>query len=1099
MPPASLGLGAGFNAALWLARARNSTGRPLLPLTGAARAGTFGGMTTLSRLAAPAPAPPAPVLGRREFLRLSLLAPLGLAVAGRTGRAAQTGDGQVKLAPDHFIPVDKGLKPEWVRALFAKGEPEWFRGRELDTIGMPVGGICAGQVYLTGDGRLAYWDVFNQNHNTGYGAVNWKEGRSPELKVRDGRLVEDAPVWQGFAVRVRQGERVETRPLSRQGFREVAFRGEYPIGRVEYRDPDLPLQVRLEAFSPFIPLNARDSALPCTILNYTLENRGPAALEVTLAGWLSNAVCRHSVAAFTGRLEHTSRALREPGLTGFLLSARARETQRVTAPPTVFADFEGGDYGAWTVEGAAFGTAPAAGTLPNQQRVSGFQGRGLVNTYLGGDVPQGRLVSPEFTIERPFLSFLIGGGSHAGRTCVNLRVDGAVVRTATGRDNERLEPHNWDVSDLRGRRARLEIVDAESGPWGHINVDQIEFRDEPMTALTGALHEQADFGALGLWVLDEPEAQAGAGLPDEAEWPAFFAAPEAPAGEPQPAEGGWVRVTRRLTPGEQVPLRFLVVWHFPNLYREERRVGNYYARLFPGAPDVARYVRHEFERLAGETRLWRDTYYRSTLPWWLLDRLHSTAANLATTTCQWWHNGRFWAWEGGGCCHGTCGHVWNYAHTLARLFPELERSVREHQDFAEGVGLHPDGHIGFRGEGWDLWAGDSQAGYILKAWREHQCAPDDAFLNRNWPAIRRAVEFLIREDGDGDGLIEGRQHQTYDHDYYGANTFVGALYLGALRAAEEMAREVGDAAFARRCREIFETGSRRSVERLFNGEYFIQDVDLAKHPEWQYGDGCLADQLFGQGWAHQVGLGYLYPASTVRAALASVWKYCWAPDVTAQNRAHPPERWFLSPGDAGLFTCTWPRSRHLGPKSTRYRDEIWTGIEYQVAGHMAWEGMLTEALAICRAIHERYHPRRFNPWNEIECGDHYARALASWGVLLGLAGFEYHGPLGHLGFAPRLTPEDFRCAFTGAEGWGSLAQRRAGARQTNTIEVAWGRLRVRRLAFELAEGAEAQSAQVRLTGRSLPATLRREGRRCVVELDAPVTVSAGQALEVVLA
>ena len=1056
-------------------------------------------MTTLSRGAASTPAPPTPALGRREFLRLSLLAPLGVAVAGRPGRTAQTGDGRVTLAPDHFIPVDKGLRPEWVRALLAKGEPAWYRGRELKTIGMPVGGICAGQVYLTGDGRLAYWDVFNQNHNTGYGAVNWKEGRGPELKVRDGRLVEDAPVRQGFVVRVRQGERVETRPLNRQGFHEVAFRGEYPIGRVAYRDPDLPWAVRLEAFSPFIPLNARDSALPCTILNYTLENRGPVALEVTLAGWLSNAVCRHSAAAFTGRFARTGRALQEPGLTGFLLSARARERRRMTAPPMVFADFEGGDYGAWTVEGAAFGTAPAAGTLPNQQRVSGFRGRGLVNTYLGGDPPQGRLVSPEFTIERPFISFLIGGGSHPGRTCVNLRVDGTVVRTATGRDNERLEPHNWDVSDLRGRRARLEIVDAESGPWGHINVDQIEFRDEPMTALTGELHEQADFGALGLWALDEPEAQAGAGLPDEADWSAFFAALAESAGEPRPAEGGWVRVTRRLAPGEATTLRFLVVWHFPNLYREGRRVGNYYARLFPGAADVARYVRHEFERLAGETRLWRDTYYRSTLPWWLLDRLHSTAANLATTTCQWWHNGRFWAWEGGGCCHGTCGHVWNYAHTLARLFPELERSVREHQDFAEGVGLHPDGHIGFRGEGWDLWAGDSQAGYILKAWREHQCAPDDAFLNRNWPAIRRAVEFLIREDGDGDGLIEGRQHQTYDQDYYGANTFVGALYLGALRAAEEMAREVGDAAFARRCREIFETGSRRSVERLFNGEYFIQDVDLEKHPEWQYGDGCLADQLFGQGWAHQVGLGYLYPVSTVRTALASVWKYCWAPDVTAQNRAHPPERWFLSPGDAGLFTCTWPRSRHLGPKSTRYRDEIWTGIEYQVAGHMAWEGMLTEALAICRAIHERYHPRRFNPWNEIECGDHYARALASWGVLLGLAGFEYHGPKGHLGFAPRLTPEDFQCAFTAAEGWGSLAQRRTGTRQTNTIEVAWGRLRVQTLAFEVAANAAPDVAEVKINGRPLAAKLNRQGRRCLVRLPAPVTVQRDGVIEVTLA
>ena len=144
--------------------------------------------------------------------------------------------------------------------------------------------------------------------------------------------------------------------------------------------------------------------------------------------------------------------------------------------------------------------------------------------------------------------------------------------------------------------------------------------------------------------------------------------------------------------------------------------------------------------------------------------------------------------------------------------------------------------------------------------------------------------------------------------------------------------------------------------------------------------------MFGQGWAHQVGLGYLYPRETVVSALQSIWKYCWAPDVGPQNRAHDPERWFAYPGEAGLFTCTWPKSPHLGPKSTRYRDEIWTGIEYQVAGHMAWEGMITEALAICRGVNERYHPSKHNPWNEIECGDHYARALASWGVLIGLSG-----------------------------------------------------------------------------------------------------------------
>ncbi|MCP5522008.1 MAG: hypothetical protein H7A46_10725 [Verrucomicrobiales bacterium] len=1033
-------------------------------------------------------------LPRRDFLKQATLGSLSLAILGRATRRTLAGDGEVHLAPDHLIPVDKQLDPAWVRSLFAKGEPEWFAGSDLETIGMPVGGICAGQVYLTGDGRLAYWDIFNQNNNTGYGAVNWKEGRSPYEKVESFKLVYDAEVRQGFAVQVRQADgSTAARTLDRPGFAKLRFRGEYPIGRVEYADPAFPVQVSLEAFSPFIPLNARDSSLPATILNYTLKNTGNTAVEVTLAGWLSNAVCRHSAVNFAGRFERTASAVRERGLTGVSLAARATAREQAVKPPTVFADFESGDYGDWKSEGEAFGAKPAGGTLDGQQAVSGFAGKGLVNTFLGGDKPHGRLTSPEFTIERSYISFLIGGGSQQSQTCMNLVVDGKVARTATGKDNERLDPHNWDVSDLRGKPARLEIVDNASGGWGHVNIDQIEFRDDPMSGAPGELTEQADFGTMGLYALTDEGAGSALHVPPATDLGAFFKAADEPSALRQDA---LVRVTRSLQPGEEVTLPFVVAWNFPNMYRGAKRVGNRYADDFHDARDVARYIRDEFDRLCADTRAWRDTYYASTLPLWLLDRVHSTASNLATTTAQWWRSGRFWAWEGCGCCHGTCGHVWNYAQTLARLFPELERSVREHQDFKLGIGLHEDGSIGFRGEGWNLWAGDSQGGYVLKAYREHQCSADDAFLRRNWPAIKQAVQFLIKQDANADGLIEGSQHQTYDENYFGANTFVGSMYLGALRAAEQMAVEMGDEAFARRCHDIFESGSKLSVIRLFNGQYFVQEVDLKQHPDWQYGDGCLADQLFGQTWAHQLGLGYLYPDSKVRTALDSVWKYCWAPDLTAQNEAHPPERWFASKGDAGLFTCTWPLSKHMGPKSTRYRDELWTGIEYQVASNMASEGMLTEALAICRAIHDRYHPRRYNPYNEIECGDHYARAMASWGMLIGLSGFEYHGPLGHLGFVPRITPDDFQCAFTGAEGWGTLSQSRKDGTQTNRIGVNWGTLRVQSLAIETENPGDLKQLHLRVGEGGIEGKAARQGRRCVIALSEPVVLKTGEALEI---
>ncbi len=1043
------------------------------------------------------------LIDRRTFVQMAGAG--AAAVSGIGTAAACAGPFNRQDTVDHFIPIDKKLSADWVRSLFAKGGRSWIEGAELETVGMPVGGICAGQVYLTGDGRLRFVDIFNQYANSGYGSVNYREGRTAtEMVVNGSEIVEAPSIDQGFALHVETEAGTIVRSVDARGFSEVRFCGEYPIGLVEFADADFPVSVRLEAFSPFIPLNEADSALPAALLKYTLENVSADRVKVTLAGWLENAVCYHTAREDGIITQRLNREIRGDGLTAVLASARLEEEPRPAnyRPPVVFADFEGTGYGDWQVEGDAFGTAPARGTLPDQQAVSGFQGEGLVNTYLGGDAPTGRLISPEFIVERPWIAFFIGGGAQDDQTCINLVVDGSIVRTATGRNSERLEPHNWNVEELAGRRARIEIVDTHSGGWGHINIDQIEFRDDPMRRDLGDLALRPDIGTMALALLGDGATYASAVLPSGAMPEALFAAEglqtqEISAlanGEPR---RGAVGRTFDLGTGETAEATFVVSWHMPNLYFRDSRVGNHYGGRFGSAADVVQYVAADSDRLVRDTKQWHDTWYDSTLPWWLLFRIHSTVSNLATATTQWWQNERFWAYEGCGCCHGTCGHVWNYAHGLARLFPALERSVREMQDFAPGVGfISETGEIRFRGEDWSIWAGDAQGGYIMKAWREHLCSADDAFLRRNWPRIKQALQFLIQEDGNADGLLEGRQHQTYDQDYYGANTMVGSLYLGALRAGEEMAREMGDAEFASTCRTIFETGSRNSVERLFNGEYFVQDVDLEQHPDWQYGDGCLADQLFGQGWAHQVGLGYVYPQETVLQALESIWKYCWAPDIALQNQRHEPERWFAYPGEAGLFTCTWPKSRHMGPRSTRYRNEVWTGIEYQVANHMASEGMLTEALAICRAVHDRYHPAKRNPFNEIECGDHYARALASWGVLIGLSGFEYHGPKGRIGFAPRITPEDFRAAFTGAEAWGSLAQVREGNRQTDTIAVAWGRLPVREVTLALDPGQQARTVTV--DGASIGDAFTQTGKRLSISLPTQRVVRAGQALEVVI-
>jgi len=1027
-------------------------------------------------------------LDRRRFIQVAgaSTAALGMLRASRGGAAEKA---SASDAADHYVPVKKDLKPEWIKQLAERGEPEVFSGKDLETIGMPIGGIGTGQLYLVGDGRLMGWDIFNQHYFSGWGATNYSSPSNMDA----------SPVAQGFAVRIEEAGKTVTRTLDCKGFSDVSFCGQYPIGIVNYTDAALPVAVRLEAFSPFIPLSADHSALPATVMEFTVKNTSKETIEVTLAGWLENAVSRHSASELLGK--RNNRLVRKGKVAMVEGTAEGILPTGPVRKPRVLADFESNDYGDWTVEGKALGSGPAQGTLPRQNPVSGFQGKGLVNTFLGGDGPRGKLISPAFTIDRPFISFLIGGGRQRDRTCINLLVEGKRVKTATGREEERLTWQSWDVRGLQGKEARIEIVDDASGAWGHVNVDQIELGDKPRAGRKGTLEQQEDFGSMGLAVLGGPgQLVVSASLPE---------------GEPADVlftDGGLAEANLRdvpldkplvgavgrkfaLPPGQEATVPFAVVWCFPK--RPGRAKKNYYGNHFASAAAVAEYVGDNFEPLARDTRLWRDTWYDSTLPYWLLNRLFSTNSYLATGTCQWWANGRFWAWEGVGCCPGTCAHVWNYEHGMARLFPQLERSVREMQDFEPAAGFVPQtGEIHFRGESNDFWAGDGQAGTILKAYREHQMSPDDQFLRRNWPRIRKALEFLIHQDKDDNGVLEGSQHNTYDINFYGPNTMIGSLYLGALRAAEEMAREMGDEAFAQECRTLFERGSKANVDALFNGEYFIQEVDLAKYPRFQYATGCLSDQLFGQGWAHQVGLGYLYPQETVLKTLESIWKYNWAPDVGPQNEHFKPGRFFALPGEAGLFTCTWPKGGRM-PEPVLYKDEVWTGIEYQVAGHMAFEGMVTEALAICRGIHDRYHPSKRNPYNEVECGDHYARALASHGVFLGLCGFELHGPKKHLGFVPRITPEDFRAAFTAPEGWGTIAQRRQDNTQTNRIEVRWGQVPLATLAFELPEGAKLGQATVTVDGSgSVAVQVNQDGPRVTLALGEPITLEKGQNVEV---
>jgi hypothetical protein len=785
-----------------------------------------------------------------------------------------------------------------------------------------------------------------------------------------------------------------------------------------------------------------------------------------------------------------------------------RDAQPAARPEIVFETFENG-YGQWKVEGDAFGKEPAQDTLPNQNPVSGFSGKRLVNTYLNGDQTQGRLTSPAFKIERRFIAFLIGGGALAERTCMNLVLDDRIVRTETGRNNERLEWQAWDVSQFEGKMARLEIVDRATEGWGHINVDQILFTDEPPSARI-PLEAREDYGSMGLAVLGDGKdafSQTHIAInPVDALFSEARSESDAVAPFGVKLIGA---VGRKLTlaPGAQGEAVFIVSWFFPGLLRTAlgplqgaATLKRAYANRFRSAADVARYLSGDFERLAGQTRLWNRTWYDSTLPFWFLDRTFAPICTLATSTCYQFDDGRFYAFEGVYCCQGTCQHVWNYAQSVARVFPELERDLRERTDF--GTAWHENGATDYRGECAPHVAHDGQCGVILRAWREHQMSPDDSFLRRRWPRIRKSVEYLIGCDGDENGLLEGEQYNTLDAAWFGPMAWISSFYVAALRAGEAMAMDIGDTSFAERCRRIAAHGSDELVKQLYNGEYFIHKPD-PKHPEGtNTNDGCHIDQLMGQAWALQVGLPRVMPVKETASALEAIWKYNFTPDVGPYREKSKIKggRWYAMPGEGGVVMTTFPRDgmdKATGKGGFAYYfNEVWTGQEHQLAAHMIGEGMVDPGLVITRMVHDRHHASRRNPYNEVECSDHYTRAMSSHGSFIAACGYEYHGPNGHLGFAPRLTPENFRCAFTAAEGWGTFEQSAKGGKQQAAIKIKWGRLRLRTLSLGVTNGLTPAYVTATIAGVPVGAALTVRDRTAEVRFGNDVVVKQGEGLRV---
>ncbi|MBZ5545426.1 MAG: hypothetical protein LAO07_17395 [Acidobacteriia bacterium] len=593
---------------------------------------------------------------------------------------------------------------------------------------------------------------------------------------------------------------------------------------------------------------------------------------------------------------------------------------------------------------------------------------------------------------------------------------------------------------------------------------------------------------------------------------------------------GSVAVTQTIPAGGEASVTFFLAWHFPNRApercgwqapegQEKTVVGNAYTQRFSDAWEVARHLARELPVLESRTRQFAAAVEASTLPAPVLDAALSNLSTLRTNTAFLTGDGEFHGFEGcndqRGCCHGNCTHVWNYEQATAFVFPSLAHSVRE-SEFLRNT--EENGLMGFRSylpDGLEIWkaaAADGQMGCLMKLYRDWQLSGDTDWLRKIWPQAKKALEFAWTQggwDADRDGVAEGVQHNTYDVEFYGPNPLCGVWYLGALRAGEAMARALGDAESAGEYRRVFESGKEWIDANLFNGEYYIQKVvgraadEVAPglrvgmggadplQPDYQMGEACLVDQLLGQYMAHIADLGYLLDKEHVRKTLKSIYRNNYKSDLSEHEAV---QRIYALNDEGGVLVASYPSGKR--PEIPfPYFAEVWTGLEYQFAAHLIFEDMLDEALTVIESTRRRHDGERRNPWNEPECGHHYARAMSSWALIVALNGFHYSGPERRLTLTPRVKGGNLRSFWTVPEGWGTFSHTNSPASLRVEVRAVEGSLVLRRLVLA---GNGKATAAAKLGKESLAVTAGEEGNRQVVVFAQQVRVAPNQPLTVSL-
>ena len=569
------------------------------------------------------------------------------------------------------------------------------------------------------------------------------------------------------------------------------------------------------------------------------------------------------------------------------------------------------------------------------------------------------------------------------------------------------------------------------------------------------------------------------------------------------APGASLYVPFRLQPGESKTIRLYMAWYVPfSLVREglepiddvdvpivpvvnERgepagyidtsiqlsdKYRPWYSSRFANIEEVADYWMKNYNTLKEKTELFTDAFYATTLPAEVVEAVAANLTILKSPTIFRQYDGRMWNWEGCGneygSCYGSCTHVWNYAQAIPHLFPKMERTLREteffvsqakngHQAFRSALPIRPIRH-NFHA------AADGQLGGIMKVYRDWHIYGNDEWLKLIYSYVQNSLDYCINTwDPKRKGVIEEPHHNTYDIEFWGPSGMINSYYTGALQAfvamGEHLEKDMTE------YRELLDKSIDYMENQLYDGEYFIQNIrwkelqasdptkvqsvnsnyskeglDLLEKegPKYQYGKGCLSDGVVGAWLSLVCGLDEAIDRKKILSHLLSVHKY----NLKRNLRKHVnPQRSTFALGDeGGLLLCSWPKGGKLQLPFV-YSNEVWTGIEYQVASHLMFEGEVEKGLDIVRTCRDRYDGRVRNPFNEYECGAWYARAMSSYAMLQALTGIQYDAVDSTLYIDSRIG-DDFTSFLSTETGFGNVGLKDGKP----FIEVKYGKIDVKK-------------------------------------------------------